>query len=322
MLRSWCCWAPLGSTLDMWEPQVAALAASYRVVAPMSRGHGGSPVPPGPYDIDDLADDALLLLDDLGSSAPTSSGCRWAAWPRCTSRRATLSRVDRLAVLCTSALLGPPQMWSDRAALVRAGGWRPSPRPSSSAGSRPVRREPPRDRRLAGSDGARAPARRATPRAAGSSSGWTCAPTSLDRGTDAGDRRRRRPGHAADAPGSSSPTGCRTVALLVVDAAAALGQLRAGGGRQRGDPGHIWRATRRRREQDDDRERRHGRRAVEQGMAVRREVARRRLRRRHRDRADAFTEPFQDLITRYAWGDIWSRPGLDRRAQHAHPGRC
>jgi 4-carboxymuconolactone decarboxylase len=26
----------------------------------------------------------------------------------------------------------------------------------------------------------------------------------------------------------------------------------------------------------------------------------------------AFTEPFQDFITRYAWGDIWSRPGLSR----------
>ncbi len=49
-----------------------------------------------------------------------------------------------------------------------------------------------------------------------------------------------------------------------------------------------------------------------QGMAVRREV----LGDEHVDRAiantTAFTEPFQDLITRYAWGDIWSRPGLSR----------
>jgi 3-oxoadipate enol-lactonase/4-carboxymuconolactone decarboxylase len=39
----------------------------------------------------------------------------------------------------------------------------------------------------------------------------------------------------------------------------------------------------------------------------------------HVDRAIArttpFTEPFQDLITRYAWGEIWSRPGLDRRTR-------
>jgi len=49
-----------------------------------------------------------------------------------------------------------------------------------------------------------------------------------------------------------------------------------------------------------------------QGMTVRREV----LGDEHVDRAVArtteFTAPFQDLITRYAWGDIWSRPGLTR----------
>jgi 4-carboxymuconolactone decarboxylase len=49
-----------------------------------------------------------------------------------------------------------------------------------------------------------------------------------------------------------------------------------------------------------------------QGMAVRRAV----LGDEHVDRAVAtttsFTEPFQDFITRYAWGDIWSRPGLSR----------
>lgn len=49
-----------------------------------------------------------------------------------------------------------------------------------------------------------------------------------------------------------------------------------------------------------------------QGMSVRREV----LGDEHVDRAvagtTAFTEPFQDLITRYAWGEIWNRPGLTR----------
>jgi 4-carboxymuconolactone decarboxylase len=51
---------------------------------------------------------------------------------------------------------------------------------------------------------------------------------------------------------------------------------------------------------------------AEQGMTVRREV----LGDAHVDRAAArtteFTAPFQDWITRYAWGEIWSRPGLDR----------
>jgi 4-carboxymuconolactone decarboxylase len=51
----------------------------------------------------------------------------------------------------------------------------------------------------------------------------------------------------------------------------------------------------------------------EQGMTVRRQV----LGDAHVDRATAaatpFTAPFQELITSYAWGEVWSRPGLDRR---------
>lgn len=57
-----------------------------------------------------------------------------------------------------------------------------------------------------------------------------------------------------------------------------------------------------------------GRRA-EDGMGTRREV----LGDAHVDRAVAgttpFTADFQDLVTRYAWGEIWTRPGLDRRSR-------
>jgi len=54
---------------------------------------------------------------------------------------------------------------------------------------------------------------------------------------------------------------------------------------------------------------------IDRGMAVRRQV----LGDEHVDRAVAgttpFTQDFQDLITRYAWGEIWTRPGLDRRSR-------
>ena len=57
--------------------------------------------------------------------------------------------------------------------------------------------------------------------------------------------------------------------------------------------------------------------AHERGMRVRREV----LGDEHVDRAiertTEFTADFQDLITRYAWGEIWTRPGLDRRTRSA-----
>ncbi|XVX21679.1 4-carboxymuconolactone decarboxylase [Actinomycetota bacterium] len=53
------------------------------------------------------------------------------------------------------------------------------------------------------------------------------------------------------------------------------------------------------------------------GMTVRREV----LSDAHVDRAQArttaLTSDFQDLISRYAWGEIWTRPGLDRRTRSA-----
>ena len=55
--------------------------------------------------------------------------------------------------------------------------------------------------------------------------------------------------------------------------------------------------------------------AYDRGMKVRREV----LGDEHVDRAigrtTEFTADFQDFITRYAWGEIWSRPGLDRRTR-------
>jgi 4-carboxymuconolactone decarboxylase len=55
--------------------------------------------------------------------------------------------------------------------------------------------------------------------------------------------------------------------------------------------------------------------SYERGMEVRRAV----LGDEHVDRAIArttdFTADFQDLITRYAWGEIWTRPGLDRKTR-------
>jgi len=112
----------LGSTMAMWNRQVPALSSEFRVVRYDTRGHGHSPVPDGPYDIDDLVDDVIALLDDLrierahfvGLSLGGMTGLRLAA--------RNPDRVDRMAVLCTSALLGPARDWHDRAATVRREG--------------------------------------------------------------------------------------------------------------------------------------------------------------------------------------------------------
>jgi 3-oxoadipate enol-lactonase len=56
----------LATDVSMWEPQLAALRARYRVLSYDTRGHGGTEVPTGAYSLDQLADDAAALLGALG----------------------------------------------------------------------------------------------------------------------------------------------------------------------------------------------------------------------------------------------------------------
>jgi len=112
----------LGSTLEMWEPQVGELAGPFRVVRFDLRGHGASPVPPGPYALADLGADVVALLDRLeierAHLAGVSLGGMTAMWMGINAPQ----RVDRLVLCCTSAKLGPPEGWAERARLVREQG--------------------------------------------------------------------------------------------------------------------------------------------------------------------------------------------------------
>ena len=112
----------LGTTLDMWDPQVPALSATHRVIRFEHRGHGGSPVPTGPYTIDELGADVLTLLDRLGlarvSYCGLSIGGMVGQWLAINAPE----RIDRLILLCTSAHLPPASGWRERAAAVRAAG--------------------------------------------------------------------------------------------------------------------------------------------------------------------------------------------------------
>jgi 3-oxoadipate enol-lactonase len=56
----------LATNLSMWEPQLAALTARYRVLRYDTRGHGGTDAPAGAYSLDQLAEDARALLKALG----------------------------------------------------------------------------------------------------------------------------------------------------------------------------------------------------------------------------------------------------------------
>ena len=112
----------LGTSLAMWEPQVAALGAELRCVRFDHRGHGGSPVPDGPYTLDDLGADVLRLLDRLqirrAAYAGVSLGGMVGQWLAINAP----DRVAAIVCICTAAHLPPADPWHERAATVRAAG--------------------------------------------------------------------------------------------------------------------------------------------------------------------------------------------------------
>jgi len=112
----------LGSTLAMWEPQADALAERFRLIRYDTRGHGASPVPPGPYSIDDVGADLIALLDHLGVERAHVAGLSLGGMTGMWLGIHAPERLGRLVALCTSARLGPPETWSERAATVRAQG--------------------------------------------------------------------------------------------------------------------------------------------------------------------------------------------------------
>ncbi len=112
----------LGTTLSMWDPQIPALAERFHVVRYDRRGHGRSPAPPGPYSIDDLAADALSLLDELGLARISFCGLSIGGAVGMWLALEAPERLDRLVLCCTRPAFPPPEQWVERAAVVREGG--------------------------------------------------------------------------------------------------------------------------------------------------------------------------------------------------------
>ncbi len=138
----------LGTTLEMWDDQAAALADRYRVLRFDTRGHGRSPVPPGPYTVDDLADDALELLDQLGIERVAFCGLSLGGAIGMTLALKAPERLERLVLCLHGAGVRPARAagtTARRPSAPRA--WTRSPRPGWSAGSPP----PPHPRSSRGS---------------------------------------------------------------------------------------------------------------------------------------------------------------------------
>jgi 3-oxoadipate enol-lactonase len=110
----------LGTSMEMWQPQLTALSACFRVVRYDARGHGRSPVPPGPYSIDDLTDDVVELLDRLDVQQAHLVGLSMGGATVLHVAARYPERVLSLAVLCSGVAFGTREGWQNRAATVRS----------------------------------------------------------------------------------------------------------------------------------------------------------------------------------------------------------
>ncbi|ONI80300.1 3-oxoadipate enol-lactonase [Saccharothrix sp. ALI-22-I] len=112
----------LGTTTALWERQLPVLHRRFRVLRYDHRGHGGSPAVPGPYRIDDLADDVLELLDALDLARVSYCGVSMGGMIGMWLAGHAPERIERLVLCCTTATFASAQPWLDRAATVRSSG--------------------------------------------------------------------------------------------------------------------------------------------------------------------------------------------------------
>ncbi len=288
----------LGTNLHVWDDQARALAPSFRVIRPDLRGHGLTNVTPGPYSIAGMARDVLGLMDRLGIEVAHVAGLSIGGMIAQSLAAQAQERVFSL-ILCDTALAIPPaDGWHQRAATVRAQGMTPLADPVLARWvTEGFLGEPP-------ALGLRAMLLRTDPEGyAGAAEAIAAANLGEETATLrmptlvlVGDEDVATPRESAEALAAAIP-GAR---LQVIAQAAHLPTVEK--------PAEVTAAMRAFLEP-----------TVEDfyvsGMAVRKQV----LGEAHVARASAaiteFDRPFQEFITRTAWGGVWTRPGLDRRTR-------
>lgn len=112
----------LGTTLEMWDAQAAALRSEFRVLRYDTRGHGASVCNDGPYSFDQLGRDVLAILDALqvqqAHFCGISMGGLTGLWLGVNADQ----RLRSLTVANSAARIGVESAWLERAAQVRASG--------------------------------------------------------------------------------------------------------------------------------------------------------------------------------------------------------
>ncbi|MFE2379170.1 4-carboxymuconolactone decarboxylase [Streptomyces sp. NPDC059398] len=295
----------LGTSVSVWAAQAAALSRTHRVLRFDLPGHGGSPAGLLPQDgsatVAGLAGLVLRLADAQGWDRFGYAGISLGGAIGAHLAVHHPERIGTLALVCSSARFGAPAGWRERAALVRADGTASLAPGAADRWFTPA---------FAGSTAAAGPVGDLL---ATDPAGYAACCDALAAFDLRGELHRIRapalviagredratpPAHARELadgiPGS---------ALVELPGASHLAPVE--------QPRPVLTALRAHFAvpASDDASRRTA------GSAVRRAV----LGDAHVDRAaerrTPFTAAFQDLITRYAWGEIWTRPGLDRRTR-------
>lgn len=122
----------LATDLSMWNPQLPALASRYRVLCFDTRGHGGSDVPPGPYSLEQLAEDARGLLEALGIERTHFVGLSMGGMIG-QSLGLKYPAMLRSLVLCDTTSRVPPDakpQWDERIHLAETQGMDPLVEPT------------------------------------------------------------------------------------------------------------------------------------------------------------------------------------------------
>lgn len=112
----------LGSDMRVWDPLLACLRDTYRIVRYDKRGHGLSDCPPAPYTMEALVDDAEAICDALGLSEITFVGLSIGGMigQGLAARRPDLVRA--LVLMDTAAKIGTAEFWQERVDMIRASG--------------------------------------------------------------------------------------------------------------------------------------------------------------------------------------------------------
>lgn len=115
----------LGTKLSMWQNQIDHFQKDHFVICYDTRGHGQSSAPQGPYDIDQLGQDVVNLLDHLKIEKADFCGISMGGL---TGQWLAINRPEcfnHVVVCNTAAKIGEQQAWLDRAKLVRDQGLKP-----------------------------------------------------------------------------------------------------------------------------------------------------------------------------------------------------